>query len=184
MTTKLKSGNFSTEQLNQLVARIERLEEEKKALADDIKEVYAEAKAHGFDTAIMRQVIKLRKMDPADMTEQEHLLATYMHALGMNLAGGAPPDAAAVVAAAAALPLPPNAVDLTKVIVAAAEVLPAPESSPDEEDEGHNGEHPQYYDEDDDRIAQHDPEPATMHAGSSNPDYDALGNIPEFLRRT
>jgi uncharacterized protein (UPF0335 family) len=87
MTKKLNSGNFSTDQLNQLVARIERLEEEKKALADDIREVYAEAKAHGFDTAIIRQVIKLRKMDPADMSEQEMMLATYMHALGMAVVG-------------------------------------------------------------------------------------------------
>ena len=63
MAKKLNSGNFSTEQLNQLVARIERLEEEKKALADDIKEVYAEAKAHGFDIKILRQVIRLRKPD-------------------------------------------------------------------------------------------------------------------------
>jgi uncharacterized protein (UPF0335 family) len=81
---KIKSGNFSTEQLNQLVARIERLEEEKKALADDIKEVYAEAKAHGFDIKILRQVIRLRKLDQADLQEQETLLQVYMEALGMD----------------------------------------------------------------------------------------------------
>jgi uncharacterized protein (UPF0335 family) len=84
MAKKLNSGNFSTDQLNQLVARIERLEEEKKALADDIKEVYAEAKAHGFDIKILRQVIRLRKMDKADLAEQETLLQVYMDALGMT----------------------------------------------------------------------------------------------------
>jgi len=83
MAKKLNSGNFSTEQLNQLVARIERLEEEKKAIADDIKEVYAEAKAHGFDIKILRQTIRLRKLDKADLAEQEQLLQVYMEALGM-----------------------------------------------------------------------------------------------------
>ncbi|MCW0235395.1 MAG: DUF2312 domain-containing protein [Ferrovibrio sp.] len=91
---KLKSGNFSTDQLNQLVARIERLEEEKKALADDIKEVYAEAKAHGFDVKILRQVIRLRKMDKADLDEQETLLQVYMDALGMTDSRGADEAAA------------------------------------------------------------------------------------------
>src|SRR3546814_11741646 len=84
MATKLISGNFSADQLNQLVARIERLEEEKKALADDIKEVYAEAKAHGFDVKILRQVIRLRKLDRAELAEQESLLQVYMDALGMS----------------------------------------------------------------------------------------------------
>lgn len=84
MATKLISGNFSADQLNQIVARIERLEEEKKALADDIREVYAEAKAHGFDTKILRQVIRLRKMDRAELAEQESLLEIYMEALGMQ----------------------------------------------------------------------------------------------------
>lgn len=93
MATKLISGNFSADQLNQLVARIERLEEEKKALADDIKEVYAEAKAHGFDTKILRQVIRLRKLDRAELAEQESLLQVYMDALGMQTQ--ADPDAEA-----------------------------------------------------------------------------------------
>lgn len=91
---KLNSGNFSTDQLNQLVARIERLEEEKKALADDIKEVYAEAKAHGFDVKILRQVIRLRKMDKADLAEQETLLQVYMDALGMTTDHSAGAEAA------------------------------------------------------------------------------------------
>ena len=89
MATTLISGNFSADQLNQLVARIERLEEEKKALADDIKEVYAEAKAHGFDTKIIRQVIRLRKLDRAELAEQESLLQVYMEALGMDTAAQA-----------------------------------------------------------------------------------------------
>lgn len=78
----MKTGNLAAEQLQQLVQRIERLEEEKQALATDIKEVYAEAKAHGFDTKILRHVIRLRKMDRADLAEQEELLALYMDALG------------------------------------------------------------------------------------------------------
>lgn len=84
MATKLISGNFSADQLSQLVARIERLEEEKKALADDIREVYAEAKAHGFEVKILRQVIRLRKLDRAELAEQESLLEIYMDALGMQ----------------------------------------------------------------------------------------------------
>jgi len=83
MAAKLKTGNFAADQLRQLVARIERLEEEKKALAEDVKEVYAEAKGHGFDTKILRQVVRLRKMDKADLAEQEELLDLYMGALGM-----------------------------------------------------------------------------------------------------
>ena len=94
MATKLISGNFSADQLNQIVARIERLEEEKKALADDIREVYAEAKAHGFDTKILRQVIKLRKLDRAELAEQESLLEIYMDALGMQTQAAADAEAA------------------------------------------------------------------------------------------
>lgn len=94
MATKLISGNFSADQLNQIVARIERLEEEKKALADDIKEVYAEAKAHGFDTKILRQVIRLRKLDRAELAEQESLLEIYMDALGMQANTSADAEAA------------------------------------------------------------------------------------------
>jgi uncharacterized protein (UPF0335 family) len=94
MAKKLISGNFSADLLNQIVARVERLEEEKKALADDIREVYAEAKAHGFDTKILRQVIKLRKMDRADLAEQESLLEVYMDALGMNSVAPADAEAA------------------------------------------------------------------------------------------
>ena len=71
------------EQLKSIVERIERLEEEKQALADDIKEVYAEAKANGFDTKTLRTVIRLRKQDTSERQEQEALLDLYLQALGM-----------------------------------------------------------------------------------------------------
>jgi uncharacterized protein (UPF0335 family) len=76
-------GGIAGERLKSLIERIERLEEEKRALAEDIKEVYAEAKGVGFDTKIMRQVIKIRKMDQNDLDEQETLLDLYKRALGM-----------------------------------------------------------------------------------------------------
>jgi len=70
-------------QLKSVVERIERLEEEKKALSGDIKDVYAEAKANGFDTKALRKVVQLRKQDMAERREEEAILATYMAALGM-----------------------------------------------------------------------------------------------------
>lgn len=76
-------GNVSAEQLTQYIERIERLEEEKKALQDDIRDVYAEAKGNGFDAKTMRQIVKLRKMEPHELDEQEMLLDTYKAALGM-----------------------------------------------------------------------------------------------------
>ena len=77
-------GGIAAERLRSFVERIERLEEEKAALAADIREVFAEAKGTGFDTKIMRKVIKLRKMDRADVEEQETLLDLYCRALGMR----------------------------------------------------------------------------------------------------
>jgi len=77
------TGGITADQLRSYVERIERLEEEKKALAEDIKEVYAEAKSEGFDTKIMRQVIRIRKMNEADLQEQEELIEVYKRALGM-----------------------------------------------------------------------------------------------------
>ena len=71
------------DQLRAFVERIERLEEEKAALAVDIREVYAEAKAMGFDTKVLRTVVRLRKKDMNERREEEAVLATYMHALGM-----------------------------------------------------------------------------------------------------
>jgi uncharacterized protein (UPF0335 family) len=75
---------FAKDQLRSLVERIERLEEEKSALSADIREVYAEAKGVGFDTKIMRQVVRLRKLDRADRQEQEAILDLYLAALGMR----------------------------------------------------------------------------------------------------
>jgi uncharacterized protein (UPF0335 family) len=73
----------SRDQIKGIVDRIERLEAEKKALADDIRDIYTEAKLNGFDTKILRQVIRLRKQDTAERQEQEALLDLYLHALGM-----------------------------------------------------------------------------------------------------
>nr|WP_321359939.1 DUF2312 domain-containing protein [uncultured Hyphomonas sp.] len=72
----------SREKLRQTVAKIERLEEEKKEVAEQIKEIYAEAKSFGFDTKALRQVVRLRKIDKADREEQEMMLETYLLALG------------------------------------------------------------------------------------------------------
>ena len=71
------------EQLKSVVERIERLEEEKKAIADDIREVFAEAKGNGFDTKVLRQVISLRKQDLAERQEQDAVRDLYLQALGM-----------------------------------------------------------------------------------------------------
>lgn len=76
------------DQLRTIVERIERLEEEKKGIAEDIKEVYAEAKANGFDTKTLRQIVRLRKQDKSEREEQEALLELYMHALGMTFGSG------------------------------------------------------------------------------------------------
>ena len=75
---------FAKEQLKTLVERIERLEEEKVALTADIREVYSEAKGNGFDTKIIRQIVRLRKLDRADRQEQEAILDLYLSALGMR----------------------------------------------------------------------------------------------------
>ena len=74
---------FGKEQLKAFIERVERLEEEKKAIADDIRDVYAEAKGHGFDVKTLRVVVRLRKQDINERKEQEALLETYLHALGM-----------------------------------------------------------------------------------------------------
>ena len=76
-------GGIAADRLRSLIERIERLEEEKAALAGDVREVYAEAKGSGFDTKIMRQIVRLRKMDKADLQEQETLLDLYKRALGL-----------------------------------------------------------------------------------------------------
>ncbi len=71
------------EQLRSIVERIERLEEEKKVIADDIRDIYAEAKANGFDTKVLRQVVTLRKKDMTERQEQEAIRDLYLQALGM-----------------------------------------------------------------------------------------------------
>ena len=76
-------GNISAERLRSLVERIERLEEERKTLGSDIKDIFAEAKSAGFDVKVMRQLIRLRKQEPAEVEEQETLLDVYRRALGM-----------------------------------------------------------------------------------------------------
>jgi len=68
--------------LRQFIERIERLEEEKSGLLEDIKEIYSDAKSRGFDAKIMRQIIRVRKLDEHDRQEQEELFDIYMHALG------------------------------------------------------------------------------------------------------
>jgi uncharacterized protein (UPF0335 family) len=83
MTKEINHGGISGQVLRQFIERIERLEEEKKALAEDIKEVFAEAKSNGFDVKIMRKVISLRKIEPAELDEQETLIDLYKQALGM-----------------------------------------------------------------------------------------------------
>jgi uncharacterized protein (UPF0335 family) len=76
-------GGVAGERLKSLIERIERLEEEKRALSEDIKEVFAEAKGAGFDPKIMRQIIRIRKRDQDDIDEEETLLDVYKRALGM-----------------------------------------------------------------------------------------------------
>jgi uncharacterized protein (UPF0335 family) len=75
--------SFGRDQLKAFIERIERLEEEKKALGDDIRDVYAEAKGTGFDVKALRVIVRLRKQDVNERKEQEALIETYMHALGM-----------------------------------------------------------------------------------------------------
>ena len=79
-----KLTDAAREKLRLTVERIERLEEEKKEVADQIKDVYAEAKAVGYDTKIMRQIVRLRKMTPDDRAEMDAILDTYKAALGLG----------------------------------------------------------------------------------------------------
>lgn len=81
---KMAKSGFAKEHLKSFVNRIERLEEEKAALGADIKEVYSELKGMGFDSKIVRQVIRLRKLDKADFQEQEATLDMYLNALDMR----------------------------------------------------------------------------------------------------
>lgn len=76
-------GGNSKEQLRSVISRIEHLEDEKKQIADDIRDVYAEAKGNGFDTKALRAVVRMRRQDAQKRAEHEAILETYMHALGM-----------------------------------------------------------------------------------------------------
>jgi uncharacterized protein (UPF0335 family) len=78
-----KAHHFAKDQLKAFVERIERLEEEKKAIGDDVRDVYAEAKGNGYDVKALRSVVRLRKQDKHERAEQEAILETYLHALGM-----------------------------------------------------------------------------------------------------
>jgi uncharacterized protein (UPF0335 family) len=79
-----KSGGIAADRLRSFLERIERLEEEKAGLTADIREVYSEAKGSGFDTKVMRLIVRLRKMDSADRQEQEALLDVYRRAIGLE----------------------------------------------------------------------------------------------------
>lgn len=76
-------NSIAKDQLKSIIERVERLEEDKKAISDDIKDVYSEAKGNGFDVKALRRIVSLRKQDPDKRAEQEAILDTYMHALGM-----------------------------------------------------------------------------------------------------
>lgn len=77
-------SNATAEQLKAFIERIERLEEEKKNISDDIKDVYAEAKGNGFDTKVLRKIVSMRKQDQNERKEQEEILSLYLQALGME----------------------------------------------------------------------------------------------------
>ena len=77
------TGGVAADQLRAFVERIERLEEEKKALSEDISDIYSEAKGNGYDVKVMRQVVRMRKQDSNERQEMEAILDLYLHALGM-----------------------------------------------------------------------------------------------------
>jgi uncharacterized protein (UPF0335 family) len=83
VTADEKPTNVAGERLRSIVDRIERLEEERKALGSDIKDIYSEAKSAGFDIKVLRQLIRIRKQEPAEIEEQETLLDVYRRAIGM-----------------------------------------------------------------------------------------------------
>lgn len=80
-----KTGGVEASKLKSYIERIERLEEDKKGISDDVRDVFAEAKANGFDTKTMRQIVKLRKMKANERTEAEYMLDLYKRALGLDV---------------------------------------------------------------------------------------------------
>lgn len=83
VTPEAATGGIAADRLLSIIERIERLEEERKALGGDIRDIFTEAKSAGFDVKVIRQLIKLRKQEPAEVEEQETLLDIYRRALGM-----------------------------------------------------------------------------------------------------
>jgi uncharacterized protein (UPF0335 family) len=83
VTDEAPSTRFAKDQLKAIIERIERLEEEKKTISDDIRDVYAEAKGNGFEVKALRTIVRLRKQDADERREHETILETYLHALGM-----------------------------------------------------------------------------------------------------
>lgn len=83
MDTYPAVGGIAADRLRSIIERVERLEEERKALAGDIKDIFTEAKSAGFDVKVIRQIIRLRKLEPAEVEEQETLLDIYRRALGI-----------------------------------------------------------------------------------------------------
>lgn len=81
--SKTKKGGLAVDQLKSIIARVEKLEEEKSGISADIRDVFAEAKGNGFDVKAIRTIIKMRKMDAQEREEQETVLETYLHALDM-----------------------------------------------------------------------------------------------------
>ena len=84
MADDISTDTVAAEELKQFVERIERLEEEKKGISDDIKEVFAELKGRGYDAKIVRKIVQIRRQDAAERQEQEAILDLYLQALGMN----------------------------------------------------------------------------------------------------
>jgi uncharacterized protein (UPF0335 family) len=74
---------FAKDQIRSIIERVERLNEEKKTISDDIADVYTEAKGNGFDVRVLREIVRMRKMDAHERSERETILETYMHAMGM-----------------------------------------------------------------------------------------------------
>ena len=81
--TEEPATRFAKDQLKAIIERIERLEEEKKTISDDIRDVYAEAKGNGFEVKALRTIVRMRKQDADERREHETILETYLHALGM-----------------------------------------------------------------------------------------------------
>ena len=80
---EISATKFAADQLRSIIERIERREEEKKAICEDIKEVYAEAKGNGYDVKVLRAIVRMRKQDPNERAEYETILESYQEALGM-----------------------------------------------------------------------------------------------------